>query len=136
MLGVCLVQLEVGGGVDGGNVLVREGQDSVAGLAAARLDLLEQKRDGALGIIRLPSNGDSETGVEGSVQSEPSIGVLDDAHEGRAIQQDDLALVPLDNDIGDVEAGEDLEDVRRRIANVPRLGAGANSDPDYDRAEA
>lgn len=105
VLGVCLVQLKVGGGVDGGNVLVREGQDSVAGLAAARLDLLKQKRDCALGVVRLPSDGDSETGVEGSVQSEPSVGVLDDAHEGRAIQRDDLALVPLDNNVVDVEGG-------------------------------
>lgn len=51
VLGVCLVQLVVGGGDDGGDVLVGEGEDSIAGLAAGRLDLLEEEREGALGII-------------------------------------------------------------------------------------
>jgi len=41
VLRVGLIELVVGGGVEGGNMFVREGEDSVAGIAAARLHLLE-----------------------------------------------------------------------------------------------
>jgi len=43
VLKVCLIELVIGGGVEGGNAFVREAGDPVAGLTAARLHLLEQE---------------------------------------------------------------------------------------------
>jgi len=51
VLRVCLVELVIGGGVEGGNVFVREAENPVAGPAAARLHLLEQEREGALRVV-------------------------------------------------------------------------------------
>ena len=57
MLRVGPVQLVIGGGVDGGDVFVGEGEDPLAGVAAARLHLLKQERDGALHVVGLPGDG-------------------------------------------------------------------------------
>jgi hypothetical protein len=53
------VELIIGGGVDGGDVFVGEGEDPLAGVAAARLHLLEQEREGALRVVGLPGDGDA-----------------------------------------------------------------------------
>lgn len=53
------VKLVIGGGVDGGDVSVGEGEDPLAGVAAARLHLLEQEREGALRVVGLPGDGDA-----------------------------------------------------------------------------
>ena len=47
------------GGVDGGDVFVGEGEDTLAGVAAARLHLLEQNREGVLRVVGLPGDGDA-----------------------------------------------------------------------------
>ena len=58
-------------------------------------------------------------------------------HQRRAIQPDDRPLVPLDDDVGDIELREDPEDVWCRVANVPRSGSvGTNSNPYDDGAES
>jgi len=54
------VQLVMGGRVDGGDVFVGEGEDSIAGVAVAGLHLPEQEREGALRIIGLPGDGDAQ----------------------------------------------------------------------------
>ena len=85
----------------------------------------------------LHGNRDAEAGVERGVEAELGVAVLDDAHQRRAIQPDDRPLAPLDDDVDDIELSEDLEDVWRRVANVPRLGGvGTNSDPYDNRAES
>ena len=56
MLRVGHVQLVMSGRVDGGDVFVGEGEDSIAGVAVAGLHLPEQDREGALRIIGLPGN--------------------------------------------------------------------------------
>lgn len=53
------IELIIGGGVNGGDVLVGEGEDLLAGVAAAHLHLLEQAREGALRVVRLPGDGDA-----------------------------------------------------------------------------
>jgi hypothetical protein len=53
------VELVIGGGVDGGDVFVGEGEDPLAGAAAARLHLLEQDREGTLRVVGLPGDGDA-----------------------------------------------------------------------------
>ena len=53
------VELVIGGGVDGGDVSVCEGEDPLAGVAAAHLHLLEQEREGALRVLGLPGDGDA-----------------------------------------------------------------------------
>jgi len=59
VLRVGSVELVIGGGVDGGDVFVGEGEDPLAGVAAARPHLLEQEREGALRVVGLPSDGDA-----------------------------------------------------------------------------
>ena len=87
--------------------------------------------------VGLPGDGDAQAGVERGVDAELGVAVVDDAHQRRAIQPDDRPLVPLDDDVGDIELREDLEDVWRRVANVPRLGGvGTNNDPYDDGAES
>ena len=46
-------------------------------------------------------------------------------------------LVPLDDDIGDLDVSEDVEDVWRGIANGPGVGGvGTNGNPHNDGAES
>ena len=51
VLRVGLVEFVVGGGVEGGNMFIGEGEDSGAGIAAARPHLPEQEREGALRAV-------------------------------------------------------------------------------------
>ena len=53
------VQVVRGGRVEGGHVFIGEGEDRVAGVAVAGLDLPEQQRDGALRIVGRSSDGDA-----------------------------------------------------------------------------
>ena len=84
VLRVGIVEHVIGGGVEGGNVFVGEAEDPVAGLAAARLHLLEQEREGALRVIGLPGDGDAKAGVERMIVAEPGAGIVHDAHQRRA----------------------------------------------------
>jgi hypothetical protein len=137
VLRVGLVELVVGGGVEGGNVFISEAEDPVAGLATARLHLLEQEREGALRVVGLPGDGDAKAGVERMIVAKLAAGVVHDAHKRRADQTGDRALVPLDNDIGDLDIREDVEDVWRGITNGLGVGGvGANGNPDNDGAES
>ena len=137
VLKVGLVELVVGGGVEGGNVFISEAEDPVAGLATARLHLLEQEREGALRVVGLPGDGDAKAGVERMIVAELAARVIHDAHQRRADQTGDRPLVPLDNDIGDLDVREDVEDVWRGTTNGLGVGGvGANGDPDNDGAES
>src|SRR5258706_4301267 len=53
------VELVMGGRVDGGDAFVGEGEDPIAGVAVAGVDLPEQEREGALRIVGLPGDGDA-----------------------------------------------------------------------------
>ena len=53
------LELVIGGGVDGGDVFVGEGEDTLAGVTTARLHLLEQNRGGALRVVGLLGDGDT-----------------------------------------------------------------------------
>jgi hypothetical protein len=71
------------------------------------------------------------------IEAELGAGVVLDAHQRRAYQPDDRRLVPLDDDIGDLDVSEDVEDVWRGIANGPGVdGVGTNGDPHNDGAES
>jgi len=71
------------------------------------------------------------------IVAELAAGVVHDAHQRRAEQTGGRPLVPLDNDIGDLDVREDVEDVWRGITNGLGVGGvGANGDPDNDRAES
>jgi hypothetical protein len=49
----------------------------------------------------------------------------------------DRPLVPLDNNIGDLDVSEDVEDVWHGITNGLSIGGvGANGDPHNNRAES
>ena len=74
---------------------------------------------------------------EGSKSSSPRQSGTESLPVRHSVQPDDRLLVPLDNNVGDIELREDLEDVWRRVANVPRLGGvGTNSNPYDDGAES
>ena len=69
--------------------------------------------------------------------AELAAGVVHHAHQRRADQTDNRPLVPLNNDIGDLEVREDVEDVWRGITNSPGVGGvGTDCDPHNDRAES
>jgi len=53
------VKLVMGRGVDGGDVFAGEAEDPLARVAAARLNLLEQEREGALRVVGLPGDGNA-----------------------------------------------------------------------------
>jgi len=53
------VELVMGHDVHGGDVFAGEAEDPLARVAAARLNLLEQEREGALRVVGLPGNGDA-----------------------------------------------------------------------------
>ena len=137
VLRVGLVELVVGGGVEGSNMFISEAKDPVARLATARLHLLEQEREGALRVVGLPGDGDAKAGVERMIVAELAAGLVHDAHQRTADQTGDRPLVPLNNDIGDPDVRENVKDVWRGITNGLSVGSvGANGDPDNDRAES
>ena len=71
------------------------------------------------------------------IKAELGVDFVFDAHQRRPDQPDDRRLVPLDNDIGDLDVSDDVEDVWRGIANGLGVGgAGTNSDLYNDGAES
>ena len=65
------------------------------------------------------------------------IGSAPDAHQRRTNQPGDRRLVPLDDDIGDMDLSENAKDTRCGIANSPGIcGVGMNSNPHDDGAES
>ena len=131
------VELVICGDVVGGDVLGDKAEDPLAGIATARLHLLEQEREGALRVVGLSGDGNAEAGVEWIVEAELGVDSFLNAHQRRANQPDDRPLVPLDNDIGDLEVSEDAENVWRSIANSHGVGGvGTNGDPYNDGAES
>lgn len=70
------------------------------------------------------------------IKAKLGTGGMSDAHKMRAYQPNDRRLVPLDDDIGDLDVSEDMEDVWRDIANGPGVvGVETNGDPHNDEAE-
>jgi hypothetical protein len=90
-----------------------------------------------LHVVGLPGDGDAKAGVERMIEAELGAGVVHDAHQRRADQTGDRPLVPLNNNIGDLDISEDVEDVWRGITNGLGVGGvGANGDPHNDRAKS